>query len=129
MFPLCDLRGRVLGFAGRGLRDDQRPKYLNSAEGELFHKGQQLFGGDIARSAASRAEEVLLVEGYTDVIALHQAGIDNAVGMMGTALTERQVGEFARLVGPGGVLHIALDADASGQAAMLRASELATTRT
>ena len=127
-FPLCDLRGRVLGFAGRGLRDDQRPKYLNSPEGELFHKGQQLFGGDIARSATARAQEVVLVEGYTDVLALHQAGIDNAVGMMGTALTERQVGEVARLVGPGGVLHIALDADASGQAAMLRAAELAAAR-
>jgi DNA primase len=127
-FPLCDLRGRVLGFAGRGLRDDQRPKYLNSPEGELFHKGQQLFGGDIARSATARAQEVVLVEGYTDVLALHQAGIDNAVGMMGTALTERQVGEVARLVGPGGVLHIALDADASGQEAMLRAGELAAAR-
>ena len=129
MFPLCDLRGRVLGFAGRALRDDHRPKYLNSAEGEVFHKGQQLFGVDVARSAASRAGEALLVEGYTDVIALHQAGIENAVGMMGTALTQRQVGEFSRLVGPEGKLHIALDADASGQEAMLRASELATTRT
>jgi DNA primase len=128
MFPLCDLRGRVLGFAGRGLRDDQRPKYLNSPEGELFHKGRQLFGGDVARSATARAQEVVLVEGYTDVLALHQAGIDTAVGMMGTALTERQVGEVARLVGPGGVLHIALDADASGQEAMLRAAELAAAR-
>jgi DNA primase len=127
-FPLCDLRGRVLGFAGRGLRDDQRPKYLNSPEGELFHKGQQLFGGDLARPATAKAQEVVLVEGYTDVLALHQAGIDNAVGMMGTALTERQVGEVARLVGPGGVLHIALDADASGQEAMLRAAELAAAR-
>ena len=128
MFPLCDLRGRVLGFAGRGLRDDQRPKYLNSPEGELFHKGQQLFGADVARSATARAQAVVLVEGYTDVAALHQAGIDNAVGMMGTALTERQVGELARLVGPGGVLHLALDADASGQEAMLRAAELAAAR-
>jgi DNA primase len=127
-FPLCDQRGRVLGFAGRGLSDDQRPKYLNSPEGELFHKGQQLFGADVARPAAAKAQAVVLVEGYTDVLALHQAGIDNAVGMMGTALTERQVGEVARLVGPGGVLHIALDADASGQAAMLRAAELAAAR-
>ena len=127
-FPLCDLRGRVLGFAGRALGDDQRPKYLNSPESELFHKGQQLFGADVARAAASKAGEALLVEGYTDVLALHQAGIENAVGVMGTALTERQVGEFARLVGPDGRLHIALDADASGQEAMLRASELAAAR-
>jgi DNA primase len=128
MFPLCDQRGRVFGFAGRALRDDHRPKYLNSPEGELFHKGRQLFGADVARSATARAQEVVLVEGYTDVLALHQAGIDNTVGMMGTALTERQVGEVARLVGPGGVLHIALDADASGQEAMLRAAELAAAR-
>jgi DNA primase len=128
MFPLCDQRGRVFGFAGRALRDDHRPKYLNSPEGELFHKGRQLFGADVARSATARAQEVVLVEGYTDVLAMHQAGIDNTVGMMGTALTERQVGEVARLVGPGGVLHIALDADASGQEAMLRAAELAAAR-
>ena len=118
----------MLGFAGRSLRDDHRPKYLNTAEGELFHKGQQLFGADVARAAASKTQAAILVEGYTDVIAMHQAGIENAVGMMGTALTERQVGELARLVGPGGILHIALDADASGQEAMLRAGELAAGR-
>ncbi len=124
MFPLADHRGRVVGFAGRALRDDQRPKYLNSPEGELFHKGRQLFAADLARAAAAKSQSVVLVEGYTDVIALHQAGIENAVGMMGTSLTERQIGEVARLVGPGGTLHIALDADAAGQEAMLRASRL-----
>jgi DNA primase len=124
IFPLADHRGRVLGFAGRAQRDDHRPKYLNSPEGELFHKGEQLFAADLARAAAARAQAVVLVEGYTDVIALHQAGIDNAVGMMGTALTQRQIGEVARLVGPDGTLHIALDADNSGQEAMLRASRL-----
>jgi DNA primase len=128
IFPLTDHRGRVMGFAGRALREDHRPKYLNSPEGELFHKGRQLFGVDIARAAAAKAQEALLVEGYTDVLALHQAGIENAVGVMGTALTEAQVGEFARLVGPEGRLHIALDADASGQEAMLRAADLATAR-
>ena len=128
MFPLADHRGRVRGFAGRGLHDDQRPKYLNSPEGEVFHKGQQLFGMDVARSAAARAQELLLVEGYTDVLALHQAGIENVVGMMGTALTEDQVRELGRLVGPEGRLHMALDADASGQAAMLRAADLTAAR-
>lgn len=124
IFPLADHRGRVVGFAGRGLREDQRPKYLNSPESELFHKGRQLFAADLARAAAARAQAVLLVEGYTDVIALHQAGIENVVGMMGTALTEDQVRELGRLVGAEGTLHIALDADASGQEAILRAAHL-----
>jgi DNA primase len=124
IFPLADHRGRVRGFAGRALRNDHRPKYLNSPEGELFHKGKQLFGMDTARSAASKAQRLLLVEGYTDVLALHQAGIENTVGMMGTALTEDQVRELGRLVGPEGRLHMALDADASGQEAMLRAADL-----
>ena len=128
MFPLTDHRGRVLGFAGRGLGDDQRPKYLNSPEGELFHKGRNLFGLDVARAAAARSREALLVEGYTDVLALHQAGLENAVGMMGTALTEHQVGELGRLVGPDGRLHVALDADASGQEAALRVAGLAAGR-
>ncbi|HVE67614.1 MAG TPA: toprim domain-containing protein, partial [Solirubrobacteraceae bacterium] len=124
MFPLADHRGRVVGFAGRGLRDDQRPKYLNSPEGELFHKGLNLFAADLARAAAAKSGSALLVEGYTDVIALHQAGIENVVGMMGTALTEDQIRQLGRLVGVDGVLHIALDADASGQEAMLRAAQL-----
>ncbi len=129
MFPLCDNRGRVLGFAGRALREDHRPKYLNSAEGELFHKGRQVFGADVARAGASKAQRVLLVEGYTDVVALHQAGLEYAVGMMGTALTDGQVSELARLVGPDGELFIALDADSSGQEAMLRAvSSMAASR-
>jgi DNA primase len=127
-FPLCDMRGRVLGFGARALRDTQRPKYLNTAEGELYHKGRQLFGADLARAEASRARSAVVVEGYTDVLALHQAGIDTAVGLMGTAMTEQQVGELGRLVGPDGVVHLALDADASGQEAMLRASALAVAR-
>jgi DNA primase len=122
MFPLCDARGRVLGFAGRRLGEGPGPKYFNTAEGELFHKGRQLFGTDVARAATARAGAVVLVEGYTDVIALHQAGIENAVGVMGTALTEHQVGELARLVGPDGVVHLALDADVSGREAMHRAA-------
>ncbi|MDX6698329.1 MAG: primase [Solirubrobacteraceae bacterium] len=126
MFPLADHRGRVVGLAGRALRDDHRPKYLNSPEGELFHKGRQLFAADLARAAAARTQAVLLVEGYTDVIALHQAGIENVVGMMGTALTEDQIRELGRLVGAEGRLHLALDADASGQEAMLRAAHLVT---
>ena len=127
-FPLADQRGRVLGFGARGLRPDQRPKYLNTAEGELYHKGRALFGADLARAEAARSKAAVVVEGYTDVLALHQAGIENAVGLMGTAMTPEQVGEVARLVGPDGVVHLALDADASGQEAMLRAAGVAEQR-
>ncbi|MDQ3849404.1 MAG: DNA primase, partial [Actinomycetota bacterium] len=125
MFPLADARGRVLGFAGRTLGDDRRPKYVNSPEGELFHKGRQLFGADLARAAAAKAGSVVVAEGYTDVIAMHQAGLRHCVGIMGTALTEDQVGELARLAP---VALLALDADSAGQEAMLRAAKLAAGR-
>src|SRR4029079_17588721 len=97
MFPLCDMRGRVLGFGARALGADQKPKYLNSAEGIVYHKGRNLFGADIARAAATKAGSVIVAEGYTDVIAMHQAGLRNTVGLMGTAMTDEQVGELARL--------------------------------
>ncbi len=87
----------MLGFGARTLRDDQLPKYRNTAEGELYHKRAQLFGIDLARAAATRAGRVILVEGYTDVLALHQAGLRNAVGIMGTSLTEEQVHALERI--------------------------------
>ncbi|MDX6643047.1 MAG: primase, partial [Solirubrobacteraceae bacterium] len=95
MFPLADQRGRVLGFGARALRDNQGAKYIKTADGEIYHKGRQHFGADQARAPAARAGSVIVVEGYTDVLALHQAGLTNAVGLMGTALTEEQVGELA----------------------------------
>src|SRR5947209_10714234 len=125
MFPLADARGRVRGFGARALGESRGPKYLNTAENELFHKGRMVYAADLARSAASRAGSVVLCEGYTDVIALHQAGIRNAVATMGTALTGDQVGELAKLAP---VVHMALDADAAGQNAMLRAAEVAAGR-
>jgi DNA primase len=125
MFPLRDARGRVLGFGARAMRDDQRPKYLNTSETEIFHKGRSLFGLDRARSHATREGQVIVVEGYTDVIALHQSGISNVVAAMGTALTEEQVAELARLAG---VVLLAFDADASGQEAMLRVQRAAAGR-
>jgi DNA primase len=128
MFPLADARGRVLGFGARALRDNQQPKYLNSGEGEVYHKGRQLFGADIARAQAARDQLVILVEGYTDVLAMHQAGLANAVGLMGTALTEHQVAELSRLTGADGRVVLALDADASGQEAMERAARVAAGR-
>src|SRR5215212_7091643 len=122
MFPLCDTRGRVLGFGARAVGADQQPKYVNSMDGPVYHKGRHLFGADIARAHATRAGIVVLAEGYTDVIALHQAGLRNTVGLMGTALTEEQVGELARLAPK---VQLALDADGAGQDAMLRAARVA----
>ncbi|MGZ4264936.1 MAG: DNA primase [Solirubrobacteraceae bacterium] len=125
MFPSADQRGRVVGFGARAMRDAQRPKYLNSAENELYRKREQLFGIDLARASAARAGRMILVEGYTDVLALHQAGLSNAVGIMGTSLTEEQVGTLERVVS---VLELCLDADRAGQDAMLRAARLAESR-
>ncbi len=125
MFPLADVRGRVLGFGARAMREEQRPKYLNTSDNDVYHKGLHLYGGDLARAHATRAGEAIVCEGYTDTIALHQAGMRNAVGLMGTALTGEQVGELARMVH---TVLLALDADSSGQEAMLRASSLAARR-
>ena len=119
MFPLADRRGRVRGFGARAMRDGQGPKYVNTRESEVFSKGRQLFGVDVARAAAAKAGAVILAEGYTDVIALHQAGFGNAVGVMGTALTEPQAGEIGNLAQ---VVLLCLDADAAGQKAAARAA-------
>jgi DNA primase len=125
MFPLCDTRGRVLGFGARAMGPDQKPKYLNSSDNIVYHKGRHLFGADIARAAAAKAGSTIVAEGYTDVIAMHQAGLRNTVGLMGTALTEEQVGELARLAP---TVMLALDADSAGQEAMLRAERVARRR-
>ena len=124
-FPLCDARGRVLGFGARALGADQQPKYLNSPEGDVYHKGRQLFAVDIARAAAAKAQTAIVAEGYTDVLMLHQAGLKNTVGIMGTAMTPEQVAELARLAP---TVLLALDADSAGQEAMLRAEHLARAR-
>jgi DNA primase len=125
MFPLTDIRGRVLGFGARAMREEQRPKYLNTSDNDVYHKGLHLYGADLARPHAARAGRVILCEGYTDVIALAQAGMQNVVGLMGTALTGEQVGELARMAQ---TVLLALDADSAGQEAMLRASGLAARR-
>ena len=125
MFPLADARGRVLGFGARALRDGQAPKYLNTSENELYHKGRQLFGLDLARAPAARAGRVIVVEGYTDVLALHQAGIEEAVAVMGTAITPEQLAELSRAAR---TVFLALDADRAGQDAMLRAAAAAADR-
>jgi DNA primase len=125
MFPSADARGRVVGFGARAMRDNQPPKYLNTADNDLYHKREQLFGINLARAAAARSGRMVLVEGYTDVLAAHQAGLSNAVGIMGTSLTEEQVAELERVVS---VLELCLDADRAGQQAMLRAARLAAGR-
>jgi DNA primase len=125
MFPLCDSRGRVLGFGARAMGADQKPKYVNSSDNAVYHKGRHLFGADIARAQAAKAGAVVVAEGYTDVIAMHQAGLRHTVGLMGTALTDEQVGELARLAP---TVLLALDADAAGHEAMLRAARVAARR-
>jgi DNA primase len=118
MFPLCDERGHVLGFGARALAPDDTPKYLNSSDNDVFHKGEVLYGADLARPPAARAGRVVLVEGYTDAIALRQAGVEEVVGSMGTALTERQVAGLARLA-PRALF--CQDPDAAGQEAVAKA--------
>jgi DNA primase len=121
-FPLQDARGHVLGFGARALGADQQPKYLNSPDGDIFHKGDIVYAAHHARFASAKADEVIACEGYMDVLALHQAGLKNAIGVMGTSLTDRQVGELAKLAK---TVALALDADAAGQEAMLRAAKVA----
>jgi DNA primase len=120
MFPLADSRGRVLGFGARAMKDGQGPKYLNTSENEIYHKGRQLFGIDHARAHASKCGRIVVVEGYTDVLALHQAGIRESVAIMGTALTAEQMAELGRAAP---LVVLALDADRSGQEAMVRAAQ------
>ena len=121
MFPLADERGRVLGFGARTLGDD-KPKYLNSPETLLYHKSEALFGLDKAKASAAREDRLFVVEGYTDVIALVQAGVTNVVASMGTAFTEEQLKRLTRHTRN---LFLCFDADAAGLGAMNRALELA----
>jgi DNA primase len=121
MFPIRDRRGRIVSFGGRTLGDGQ-PKYLNGPETDVFSKRRTLYGLDLARAAAHEGRPVMAVEGYMDVIALHQAGFGGAVAPLGTALTEEQLGELWRL-SPMPVL--CFDGDAAGGRAAGRAAELA----
>jgi DNA primase len=125
MFPIRDRRGRVLGFGGRAMRSDQGAKYVNTAETDFFHKSQILYGVDRAKVAIAKAGRAVVVEGYTDVLALHQAGIEEAVGVMGTAITPDQVAALSGMVEE---VVLALDADSAGQEAMLRAQRVAAGR-
>ena len=120
MFPLADPKGHVLGFGARALAPDDQPKYLNTSESELFHKGSLVYGADLARAAAARSGRIVLVEGYTDVIALRQAGIPETVCSMGTALTERQLDALKRLTPK---VLLCQDPDAAGQDAVAKGKD------
>jgi DNA primase len=124
LFPLADARGRVVGFGARKLREDDplKAKYVNSPEGVLFHKAGIVYGLHLARAAIAKQDRVCVVEGYTDVLALRQAEFEPVIASMGTALTERQLKELARLTHR---LYLCFDADAAGEAATLRGMELA----
>lgn len=118
MFPICDVRGKVIAFGGRVL-DDSKPKYINSPENVVYSKGRHLFGLNIAKKDS--AKKILIVEGYMDVISLHQRGITNVVGALGTALTEQQ-GWLLRKTTEQVIL--GFDADGAGQTAIARSIEI-----
>jgi DNA primase len=121
MFPLWDLKGRVIGFGARAMGDDQEPKYLNTAQTPLFDKGNTLYAYDKAKDAIKEEGRAVVVEGYMDVIAAHQHGFRNVIAQMGTALTERQVRLLKRLTGE---VVLALDADQAGTQAMIRGHDV-----
>jgi DNA primase len=121
LFPILDLRGRPVAFGGRVMGDGE-PKYLNSADTPLFHKGKQLYGLSLAREAAAAAGAITVVEGYMDVIAMAQAGIENTVAPLGTALTETQLALLWRYAAEP---VLCFDNDKAGRAAALRAANRA----
>ena len=118
MFPICDVRGRVIAFGGRVL-DDSKPKYINSPENIVYSKGRHLFGLNVAKK--HDLKKILIVEGYMDVISLHQRGITNVVAALGTALTQSQ-GWLLRKNAEQIIL--GFDSDGAGQTAILRSIEI-----
>ena len=118
MFPICDIRGRVIAFGGRVL-DDSKPKYINSPENVVYSKGRHLFGLNVAKKVDLK--RILIVEGYMDVISLHQRGIKNVVAPLGTALTQQQ-GFLLRKNAQQVIL--SFDSDDAGQNAKIRAIEI-----
>jgi len=119
MFPIHDRRGRVIAFGGRAIGEDG-PKYLNSPDTELFHKGRELYGLFLARQKAGRLDDILVVEGYMDVVALAQFGIRNVVATLGTATTSDQA---ALLMRAADTVVYCFDGDAAGRKAAWRALE------
>lgn len=121
MFPIRDLRGRTIAFGGRVL-GDAKPKYLNSPETPVFHKGRELYGLYEARQSSDKLEQLILVEGYMDVVALAQHGVKNAVATLGTATTSDHLKRLFRLVSR---VVFCFDGDRAGRQAASRALETA----
>ncbi len=121
MIPIWDINGRVIGFGGRSLGDEQ-PKYLNSPETPLFDKGKTLYGLNLAKDSIKKEDRVVVVEGYFDVIALHAAGITNAVASLGTALNNYQIKQLLRFTDSKQIV-FNFDADKAGNLATARAIE------
>ena len=121
MFPIRDARGRTIGFGGR-IIDQGEPKYLNSPETELFHKGRELYGLYEARQATRQLKQLMVVEGYMDVVSLHQAGITYAVATLGTATTPEHLKRLFRVCN---TVVFCFDGDRAGRAAAWKAMEVA----
>jgi DNA primase len=120
MFPIYNLTGEVMAFGGRAL-GDETPKYLNTPNTAAYTKGQHVYGLHLARRAAAADDTLVVVEGYLDAIALHQAGFRNAVASLGTAFTPEQARELRRVAGK---LYLCFDGDAAGQAATARSIDM-----
>lgn len=122
MFPIHSLSGRVIGFGGRTLRNDKKSaKYLNSPESEVYHKSQTLYGIYFAKKAITQQDRCILVEGYTDVIQMHQSGIENVVASSGTSLTQEQIKLIRRFSNNITVIY---DGDSAGIKASMRGIDM-----
>ncbi|MDR2622688.1 MAG: DNA primase [Dysgonamonadaceae bacterium] len=121
MFPVHTLSGKIVAFGGRILKNEKTAKYVNSPESEIYHKSNELYGIYFARQAIVKQERCFLVEGYTDVISMHQAGIENVVASSGTALTQGQIRMIRRLTNNVTVLY---DGDSAGIKAAIRGIDL-----
>ena len=121
MFPVHTLSGKIVAFGGRILKNEKVAKYINSPESEIYHKGNELYGIYFARQAIVKHDRCFLVEGYTDVISMHQAGVENVVASSGTALTQGQIRMIHRLTNNVTVLY---DGDAAGVKAAIRGIDL-----
>ncbi len=120
IIPILDLKGKVIGFGSRSLKEEDQPKYLNSPETPLFDKSKTLFALDKARTSITRSDCAVVVEGYFDAIALHEAGIDNVVASLGTAFTQNQLKQLLRFTASKQVI-LNFDADNAGKKATERA--------
>ena len=120
MFPIMDRRGRIIAFGGRATRDFQKAKYKNSRESFIFNKKATLYAWHLAKTEIRHRDQVLIVEGYMDAIALHQAGFTNTIAVMGTALNEHTIGHLKNLTSN---FVLALDSDQAGMIAMQRINQ------